>query len=72
MLADLRQRGGEECHRAFGYLAERRDGMRYDKHLAAGLPIGSGIIKAGCKNIVGRRMRYTGMHWSVDSQSRVR
>ena len=37
VLADLRRRGGdaEECRRAVGYLAERRDRMRYDKHLAA-------------------------------------
>ena len=62
VLADLRRRGGdaEECRRAVGYLAERRDRMRYDKHLAAGLPIGSGIVEAGCKNIVGRRMKCAG------------
>ena len=47
VLADLRRRGGdvEECRRAVGCLAERRDRMRYDKHLAAGLPIGSGIVE---------------------------
>ena len=57
--------------RAVGYLAERRDRMRYDKHLAAGLPIGSGIVEAGCKNIVGRRMKCTGMRWSVDGANPV-
>ena len=73
VLADLRRRGGdaEECRRAVGYLAERRDRMRYDKHLAAGLPIGSGIVEAGCKNIVGRRMKCTGMRWSVDGANPV-
>ena len=39
--------------------------MRYDAHLAAGLPIGSGTVEAGCKNVVGRRMECTGMRWSV-------
>ena len=39
--------------------------MRYDEHLADGLPIGSGIIEAGCKNVVGQRMKCTGMRWSV-------
>ena len=67
VLADLRRRGGdvEECRRAAGYIAERRDRMRYDAYLAAGLPIGSGIVEAGCKNVVGRRMKCTGMRWTV-------
>ena len=67
VLADLRRRGGEaeECRKAVAHLAERRDRMRYDEHLAAGLPIGSGVVEAGCKNIVGRRMKCTGMRWSV-------
>ena len=67
VLDDLRQRGAdvEECRKAAAYLAERRDRMRYDEHLADGLPIGSGIIEAGCKNVVGQRMKCTGMRWSV-------
>ena len=67
VLADLRRRGGEaeECRKAVAHLAERRDRTRYDEHLAAGLPIGSGVVEAGCKNIVGRRMKCTGMRWSV-------
>ena len=66
-LDDLRQRGGDadECRKAVAYLAARRGRMRYDEHLAQGLPIGSGIIEAGCKNVVGRRMKGTGMRWSV-------
>ena len=47
------------------HLAERRDRMRYDKHLVDGLPIGSGIIEAGCKNVVGLCMKCTGVRWSV-------
>ena len=34
---------------AVGYLAERRDRMRYDKHLAAGLPIGSGSSRRAAR-----------------------
>ena len=66
-LAELRRRGGdvEECRRAVRYLAERRDRTRYGELRAAGLPIGSGRVEAGCKNIVGRRMKGAGMRWSV-------
>ena len=34
-------------------------------YLAADLPIGSGIVEASCKNIVGRRMKCTRLRWSV-------
>ena len=67
VLDDLRRRGAdvEECAKAVAYLAARRDRLRYDEYLAAGLPIGSGIIEAGCKNVVGQRMKCSGMRWSV-------
>ena len=67
VLDDLRRRGGddEECAKATACLEARRDRMRYDECLADGVPIGSGIIEAGCKNVVGQRMKRTGMRWSV-------
>ena len=67
VLDSLRERGGdvEECRKAVAYLDARRDRMRYDECLAEGLPIGSGIIEAGCKNVVGQRMKCTGMRWTV-------
>ena len=67
VLDDLRKRGGdvEECRKAVACLDARRDRMRYDECLAEGLPIGSGIIEAGCKNVVGQRMKCTGMRWTV-------
>ena len=67
VLDDLRKRGGdvEECAKAVAYLDARRDRMRYDEHLADGVPIGSGVIEAGCKNVVGQRMKCAGMRWSV-------
>ena len=47
------------------YVAARRGQMRYDEHLARGLPIGSGRAEAACKTVVGRRLKCTGMRWSV-------
>ncbi len=38
--------------------------MRYGLFKAAGLFIGSGVIEAACKTIVGKRMKNAGMHWS--------
>ena len=65
VLAALRRAGVDECDRAAGYIAERRDRMRYDEYLARGLPIGSGRVEAACKTVVGRRLKCTGMRWTV-------
>ena len=65
VLAALRRVGIEECGKAARYIAERRDRMRYDEYLARGLPIGSGRVEAACKTVVGRRLKCTGMRWTV-------
>ena len=65
VLAALRKAGGGECDKAAGYIGERRDRMRYDEYLARGLPIGSGRAEAACKTAVGRRLKCTGMRWTV-------
>lgn len=65
VLAALRRAGGDECETAARYIAERRGRMRYDEYLARGLPIGSGRVEAACKTIVGRRLKCTGMRWTV-------
>ena len=71
VLAALRRAGGGECGKAAGYIDERRDRMRYDEYLARGLPIGSGRAEAACKTVVGRRLKCTGMRWTVDGANPV-
>ena len=60
------ERGGdvEECRKTVAYLDARRDRMRYDEYVADGIPIGLGI-EAGCKNVVGQRMKCASMRRSV-------
>ena len=65
VLAALRRAGGGECDTAARYIGERRERMRYDAYLAHGLPIGSGRAEAACKTVVGRRLKCTGMRWSM-------
>ena len=57
--------GAGECAKAVGYLSERRGQMRYGEYRSRGLPIGSGRVEAACKTVVGRRMKCTGMRWTV-------
>lgn len=39
--------------------------MQYDKYLANGYPIGSGVVEGACRYLVKDRMEGTGMRWRV-------
>lgn len=52
-------------HKVLGYFLTNRDRMKYDEYLAAGLPIGSGVIEGTCKNLINDRMERSGMRWSL-------
>ena len=39
--------------------------MRYPKFRAQGLFVGSGVIEAGCKTLIGSRLKQSGMFWTV-------
>jgi hypothetical protein len=39
--------------------------MRYDKYLACGYPIASGVIEGACRHVVKDRLERTGMNWTI-------
>jgi hypothetical protein len=47
------------------YLENNRPRMQYKTFLEAGYFIGSGVVEAGCKSLVGQRLKQSGMRWSV-------
>jgi len=47
------------------YFQTNADRMRYAQFKRQGLFVGSGVIEAGCKTIVGQRLKQSGMHWTV-------
>jgi hypothetical protein len=49
-----------------GYLAKRRDQLRYAEFLALGYPIGSGLIESANKLVVEARLKDSGMHWAPE------
>jgi len=49
-----------------GYLENNRSHMRYDEYLAAGYPIGSGVIEGACRHVVKDRMELSGMRWTIE------
>jgi hypothetical protein len=46
------------------YLQSHATRTEYGRYRREGLFIGSGIIEAGCKTVIGRRLKQSGMFWS--------
>jgi hypothetical protein len=47
------------------YFDKNTERMRYPKFRAQHLFVGSGVIEAGCKTIIGSRCKQSGMFWTV-------
>jgi hypothetical protein len=47
------------------YLAKNEEHMQYGKFRRQGLFVGSGVIEAACKNVIGQRLKRSGMEWTV-------
>ena len=56
---------------AMGYFTSNMERMNYGEFSACGIFVGSGVIEAGCKVIVGNRMKNSGMHWSKDNAEKM-
>jgi hypothetical protein len=48
-----------------GYFENNAERMRYPKFRQQHLFVGSGVIEAGCKNVIGSRCKQSGMFWTV-------
>jgi hypothetical protein len=55
-----------ELDTALGYFENNAPRMRYHWFRQCGLFAGSGVIEAGCKPVIGQRLKQAGMHWTQD------
>ena len=55
-----------EIEAALKYLQRNRGKMNYFELKQNNLPIGSGVVEAACKKLIGARMKKPGMRWTVD------
>src|SRR5205807_1022015 len=55
----------DQTDKAIDYFQNNRQRMRYADFRRQGLFVGSGVIEAGCKTIIGQRLKRSGMHWTV-------
>lgn len=55
----------KEALAEIAYLRKNKERMRYKDYRAQGLFVGSGVVEAGCKTVIGQRLKQSGMEWSV-------
>lgn len=70
-LASLPGYDKELCEREIGYFAKNKERMRYADFKKRGLFVGSGVMEAGCRTVVGQRLKQSGMHWTVSGANNI-
>ena len=55
----------KDARREIACFHNNKEFMRYARFREQGLFIGSGVIEAGCKTIIGQRLKQSGMEWTV-------
>jgi len=65
--ADLptRKQARKPAQKQIAYLVRNQSKMLYQTFRQAGYFIGSGVVEAGCKVVVGQRLKQSGMLWSL-------
>lgn len=54
-----------------GYFEKNISRMDYGEFRKRNLFIGSGVVEAGCKSLIGQRLKQSGMHWSVSGANSI-
>jgi len=68
LLAEVRTVTGptppEAAQTEMDYLERNRTRMDYQRYRQEGWFIGSGVVEAGCKRVIGQRLKQSGMFWT--------
>lgn len=54
-----------ERDKALGYFEHNTHRMRYAHFRKLGMFVGSGVVEAGCKSLIGQRLKLSGMRWTI-------
>jgi hypothetical protein len=73
IIRALRPHAGSstEAAKCMLYIFRNRSRMRYPKFHAQGLCTSTGVLEAGCKVLIGTRLKRSGMHWSVSGANAI-
>jgi hypothetical protein len=64
-LANTMLHKKDEILKALNYFIKNHDRMLYANFRKHGYFIGSGVVEAGCKTVVGKRTKQSGMFWHI-------
>ncbi|MDR2728793.1 MAG: ISKra4 family transposase [Chitinispirillales bacterium] len=53
------------------YFTQNKERMQYQDFNSKGFFVGSGVIEAACKNVIGKRLKQSGMMWSVAGANKI-
>jgi len=73
LLRALRRQAdrSDDARKCFQYFHRNRERMRYSRFEAEGLCTGSGVVEAGCKIVVGTRLKRAGMRWTLNGANSI-
>jgi hypothetical protein len=60
-----------EATKCATYILRNRRRMRYPKFHAQGLCTSTGVLEAGCKVVIGTRLKRAGMHWTSNGANAI-
>jgi hypothetical protein len=62
---DLSGPKADAVDKAVAYFETNAHRMRYAHYRKHGMFVGSGVVEAGCKTVLGTRLKQSGMHWTT-------
>jgi hypothetical protein len=70
-LSQSSERCREICEKTINYFVKNKERMRYNVFRKKGFFVGSGVLEAGCRSVIGQRLKQSGMHWSVEGANNI-
>lgn len=67
----LRGRKLTDFKKAYRYIRERMQYMKYAEYRNLGIPLGSGVTEAGCKTVFTQRLKLSGMRWKREGAQQI-
>jgi hypothetical protein len=62
---------GKKASKELEYFNNNRHRMEYDRFRALELCVGSGVVEAGCRAVIGKRLKQSGMFWSLSGANSI-
>ncbi len=70
-MRQLEPKRRKQVDTAANYLTKNKRMLRYDRYLADGLPIATGVIEGACRHLICDRLDITGARWSLEGAEAV-